>query len=92
MAFTLLYHPRVADEDLPRIGADVRRRIARSIETRLTTSPEHFGEPLRGSLGGYWKLRIGDYRVVFRIDRAEVWILAVRHRKDVYESATRRAR
>ena len=92
MAYTLLYHPRVADEDLPKISADIKRRIASSIETRLTTSPERFGEPLGGSLRGYWKLRVGDYRVVFKVSGVEVWILAVRHRKDVYERASRRSR
>ena len=61
------------------------------IEARLSTSPERFGAPLRGSLRGYWKLRVGDYRVVFKVGEGEVWILAVLHRKDVYDRASRRS-
>ncbi len=91
MAYGLRYHPKVADEDLPKLSADARGRIARQIEARLTTSPERFGAPLRGSLRGYWKLRVGDYRVVFRIHGGEVWVLAIVHRKDVYERAARRS-
>ena len=90
MAYTLRYHPRVADQDLPKIPTETRRRIARQIEARLGTSPEHFGAPLKGSLHGYWKLRVGDYRVVFKVDGNSVWILAVLHRKDVYGRAARR--
>ena len=90
MAYTLRYHPRVADQDLEKIPTATRRRIARSIETRLATTPEHYGAPLAGSLHGYWKLRVGDYRVVFRVSADEVWILAVVHRKDVYQRASRR--
>jgi len=60
------------------------------IETRLTTSPERFGVPLKSSLRGYWKLRVGDYRVVFKIGDAEVCILVVLHRRDVHERASRR--
>lgn len=90
MAHVLRYHPRVRDEDLPRISAETRLRIARSIETRLTSAPERYGTPLAGSLRGYWKLRIGDYRVVFQLRRSEVWILAVVHRRDAYERAERR--
>jgi mRNA interferase RelE/StbE len=88
--YTLRYHPRVADQDLPKISAETRKRIARLIDTRLRTSPERFGAPLRGSLRGYWKLRVGDYRVVFKIDPGKVWILAIVHRRDVYERAPRR--
>lgn len=89
MPYTLRYHPRVTD-DLPKIPVEARKRIARMIETRLTTSPERFGVPLKGSLRGYWKLRVGDYRVVFKIGDAEVWILVLLHRRDVYERASRR--
>lgn len=90
MRYTLRYHPRVADDDLPKIPANLRRRLADAIERRLTTSPERYGAPLRGSLRGYWKLRVGDYRVVFKIAGAEVQILALLHRKEVYAAASRR--
>lgn len=90
MAYELRYHPKVKDDDLPKITADARRRISRSIEARLTTAPERYGAPLLGSLQGYWKLRVGDYRVVFQRRAEVIWILAIVHRKDVYERATRR--
>ena len=90
MAYALRYHPRVADRDLHKIPAATRTRIARAIEARLTTKPEQYGLPLVGTLRGYWKLRVGDYRVVFRVTADEVWILAILHRREVYEAAPRR--
>lgn len=90
MPYTLRYHPGVARRDLPDIPTNVRERLARPIERRLTTSPERYGVPLRGSLKGYWKLRVGDYRVVFKIVGGEVWILTILHRKAVYEAAVSR--
>ena len=92
MPYTLRYHPAVAEEDLPDIPANLRRRLPRSIESRLTINPSLYGMPLRGSLKGYWKLRVGDYRVVFKIAREEVWIFTVLHRKRVYEAVTTRLR
>ena len=80
----------VADDDLADIPANVRERLARSIKARLTTSPERYGSPLKGSLKGYWKLRVGDYRVVFKIVGEEVWILGILHRKAVYEEVMTR--
>lgn len=90
MPYTLRYHPGVAEDDLPDIPANLRGRLARSIESRLTTSPEHYGTRLKGSLKGYWKLRVGDYRVVFKIVGSEVWILTILHRKAVYEAVRTR--
>ncbi len=91
MPYDLRYHPKVRDDDLPKIPAEMRRRIARAIETRLQTAPERFGAPLRGSLRDYWKLRVGDHRVVFARRGQTIWILAIVHRKDVYQRAERRA-
>lgn len=79
-------------DDLPKIPAEARRRIGKLIEARLGTEPARFGAPLGGSLRGYWKLRVGDYRVVFKIAERDVWILGVLHRRDVYERASRRSR
>jgi mRNA interferase RelE/StbE len=92
VSYTLRYHPAVRADDLPKISVEARRRIARLIEVRLGTDPARFGAPLAGSLRGYWKLRVGDYRVVFKVTDRDLWILAVVHRRDVYERASRRLR
>jgi mRNA interferase RelE/StbE len=84
MPFRLLYHPSVRSEDLPLIDQRTKDRIRKAIEERLQTAPHDYGEPLRKTLKGYWKLRVGDYRVVFKVIESEVWILGIRHRKSVY--------
>ena len=84
MAFALLYHPALK-EDLAKLDQKIKKRIKSALEGRLATAPHQYGEPLRKTLKGYWKLRVGDYRVVFKIAGSEVWILAVIHRKEVYE-------
>ncbi len=90
MAYDLGYHPKVTAEDLKSLSADVRRRIARTIDERLTTDPVRFGVRLRGHLRDCWKLRVGDYRVVYALRGRTVVILAILHRKDVYRQAERR--
>ena len=85
MPTSLLYHPLVASEDIPAIPRNLQRRLARAIEGRLGTAPDRYGEPLRGPFHGYRKLRVGDYRVVYKIVRHEVWVLAILHRKRVYD-------
>jgi len=90
--YALRYHPAVRSDDLPKISTESRRRVGKLIEARLGTDPARFGTPLGGSLRGYWKLRVGDYRVVFKVVERDVWILAVLHRRDVYERVSRRLR
>jgi mRNA interferase RelE/StbE len=72
------------------INSKLRRRIKKAIEARLATVPHQYGEPLRKTLKGYWKLRVGDYRVVFKIVESEVWVLGIIHRKDVYGKIKKR--
>jgi len=90
MLFTLRYHPAVRSDDLRLIDRKMKDRIRRAIEDRLQTLPHEYGEPLRKTLKGYWKLRVGDYRVVFKIIKSEVWILGIRHRKEIYKDIDKR--
>jgi mRNA interferase RelE/StbE len=83
--FELRYHPDVKSIDMPLLDAKLRTRIKNAIESRLMTAPHLYGEPLRKTLRGYWKLRVGDYRVVFKIVDEEVWVLGIIHRKRVYK-------
>ena len=46
-------------------------------------APEEYGAPLRKTLKGYWKLRVGDYRVVFRVEGDEITIFGIRHERDI---------
>ena len=84
MPYQVGYLPVVVEEDLPKLNADIRDRIRRAIERRLTTEPRHYGEPLRHQLKGFWRLRVGDYRVIYRIENQRIWIVAIGHRKTVY--------
>jgi mRNA interferase RelE/StbE len=84
MPYTLVYHPDVRTYDIPAINRNLRDRIARAIEDRLGTEPERYGAPLKRTLKGYWKLRVGDYRVIFKIVKREVWIYGIIHRREVY--------
>jgi len=90
LPFTLRYHPDVKKIDIPKINEKLRLRIKKAIEERLQTAPHQYGEPLKKTLKGYWKLRARDYRVVFKIVETEVWILGIIHRKDVYGKIEKR--
>lgn len=89
MNYTLVYHPQVR-EDVSGLNKNIRSRLGRAIQERLAAHPEAHGKPLRGSLAGYWSLRVGDTRVVFKIKGGEVWVFGVIDRRDVYEDVMKR--
>ena len=90
MAYKLKYHPEVKRSDLPKIDVKNRDMIKRAIEDRLATQPEAYGKPLQRTLKGYWKLRVGDYRVVFKVSENSVFIFGIIHRKEVYRFIKKR--
>jgi len=90
MIYKLKYHPNVKKSDLPKIDAKNRNRIKRATEERLTTHPEIYGKPLQRTLKGYWKLRVGDYRVVFKVSGDDILIFGIIHRKEVYKLIKKR--
>ena len=92
MGFTVRYHPDVREVDLPGINVNMRERIRRAIESRLMTAPQEYGLPLRKNLRGYWQLRVGDYRIVFKVEGEIVYVLGIRHRKKSYEEVKGRLR
>jgi mRNA interferase RelE/StbE len=92
MPFEVVYHPDVKNLDLPKLDTPSKTMIKRAIEERLSTRPEVFGRPLRGSLKGYWKLRGGGYRIVFKLLGEKILVLAIVDRKTVYQRSEGRVK
>jgi mRNA interferase RelE/StbE len=88
MLYEPRYHPEVAG-DIAGFPKNIRDRIRKAIEERLILDPVKFGEPLRRSLAGFRKLRVGDYRVIYQVHGAVVVILKIGHRKEVYKKLGR---
>ena len=85
MSYEIFYVDKVVKGDIPKISGSHRDRIKQAIETKLITEPDLYGKPLRRSLKGYLKLRVGNYRIIFRIENQKVKVFAIAHRKIVYE-------
>lgn len=73
-------------KDLKRLPRDVKVKALEIVELLLAKDPRA-GKPLKGHYKGLWKYRLGDYRIIYSIesDRVVIFVLRLRHRKDVYE-------
>lgn len=78
----------VAERQLRRLDRREQRRILDWLDDRIEgcKNPRHFGKPLKGGLVGFWRYRIGNYRVLCEIqdERAVVLALTIGHRREVY--------
>lgn len=87
-------HRLVIEEDFKKISEKQCSEILKTIFKKLGTNPEKFGTPLRHELKGFRKLRIGDYRVVYRIEKKEVRVLVlkvgIRRDSEVYKKMQQR--
>jgi len=78
-----------ADRELGKLDAQQRKRILKFLHERIAKldDPRSVGEALHGAqLGEFWKYRVGDYRLISKIedDRLVVLVLRVGHRKEIY--------
>jgi mRNA interferase RelE/StbE len=85
MPYWLLYHHEVKKNDIPQLKETMKQRIKRAIEGRLQLEPVKYSEPLRKTLKGYRKLRVGDYRIILKSENNDIFILGICHRKDIYK-------
>jgi mRNA interferase RelE/StbE len=85
MNYLIEYEPE-ALADLAKLDQFVRNRIIKKINWLAENFEQITPQPLTADLSGFFKLRVGDYRVIYEFDRAEatIFIDQVRHRREVY--------
>ncbi|MEA3057506.1 MAG: mRNA interferase RelE/StbE [Sphingomonadales bacterium] len=87
MAWKIEFVPAAAKE-LKKLGKTEAARVIATLETRIAVldDPRRLGSALTGELDGLWRWRIGDYRVIARIEdeRITILVLRVAHRRQVY--------
>lgn len=70
-----------------RLPETVAAAVIDFLTTALVDQPRRAGKPLRRGLTGLWAARRGTYRVLYRIhEPAEVVVVRIEHRRDVYRS------
>lgn len=84
MTWTLRYS-RGSGRSIRKLDPQVRRRVRKALD-ELSSNPER-GKPLQFRLKGLRSWRTGDFRIVYRVvaDRVEVIVIAVGHRRNVYD-------
>lgn len=85
--WSISFEPK-ADEDLQRLGSGDRARVLRYLHDRVAPldDPRLLGKALKADFAGAWRYRVGDLRIIVRIefDRLVVLVIAVGNRGGIY--------
>lgn len=77
-----------AFKTLEKLDRFTKKIIVEWIEKNLvgTDNPRIHGKPLSANRKGQWRYRIGDYRVIAKIedDRLIILVISIGHRKEIY--------
>lgn len=91
------YRVEFLDEALKQLRS-LPRAVQRTIAVRIDALSDNprppTARPLQGELRGRWRIRVGDYRVVYAIEDEILLVIVIEvgHRRDIYERVRRRRR
>jgi mRNA interferase RelE/StbE len=87
LAWAVKFAPAAARQ-IGTIDRPVQKRIISFLAGRVASAvdPRSLARPLKGEKLVLWRLRVGDWRIICRIDDAhrEVLVLGIGHRREVY--------
>jgi mRNA interferase RelE/StbE len=85
--YTVIFSERALG-DLGKLDKSVRTVIYKWLQKHLvgTTDPRQSGKALTGDLAGFWRYRVGKYRLIAEIRDKEIIIeiVSVGHRSNIY--------
>jgi len=86
MGNAVIYEPE-ALADLEKLSQDLRQRIVNKIDWLAENFEQIKPQPLSNNLSGFFKLRVGDYCVIYEVNPTEQTIIIDRvgHRSQIYD-------
>lgn len=70
-----------------KLDKPTQKRISHYLDTKVATNARLHGYWLTGDKKGFWRYRVGDYRIIAQLEEDQLLVLIIRvgHRKDVYD-------
>ncbi|RJQ32394.1 MAG: type II toxin-antitoxin system RelE/ParE family toxin [Actinobacteria bacterium] len=66
-----------------KLDAKVQTRVKKALN--IISNDPTAGKPLTGELKGEYSYRIGNWRIIYTIERTNIWLETVGHRREVYK-------
>lgn len=85
MSWKIIFTKR-AEKDLKSLSPEIKKIIAKAINTKLLPDPDSALVPLKGKLKGIYKFRVGTYRILCekRSKTLVIVVVKIGHRREIY--------
>jgi len=83
MKYRIIY-TRTAARDISRLEWEIRDRVRKATE-RCAEAPQNYARKMINPSIGTYRLRAGDYRIIFDLEDDEMIVLRVGHRREIYK-------
>lgn len=77
-----------AEKEFSQLDKTMQKRIRNFLRERVQPDPTHAGESLHGIFKGLIRYRVGNYRLICRVNGNIVTVLKIGHRKEIYKKAS----
>lgn len=86
MVYDAIWHEESL-KDLKKLDRKIAKKVVEKVKNCLIKDLVELGTQLKGSLKGFCRYRVGDYRIIYALDHEEkeVIILKISHRKKIYK-------
>ncbi len=80
---------KAVEKQLRKLSHQAQEQILDYLEEHVATldNPRLSGKSLKGEFSGFWRYRVGNYRIICKIEDKNLVVLVVKagHRRDVYD-------
>lgn len=86
MAWQVIFTKK-AQKQINDLDKQIQSRMKKSIQEKLMVNPSAYLDPLVGEFDGYYKFRVGDYRLICtkEDEKLIVIIVEIGHRREIYK-------
>jgi mRNA interferase RelE/StbE len=83
LRYRLIYTQR-AVKDIQKLDSSIKQRIGKTL-LRYEEDPVKYAEKLIDSEMGSYRFRVGDYRIIFDLEKDRIVVLRIGHRREIYK-------
>jgi len=83
--YKIVFSEKVTKQ-LGKLDKSIEKKILKYLNEKVSKNPLDIGKPLSANLSGFWRYRVGDYRIIAKIKNEELIVLVIEvgHRSTIY--------
>lgn len=88
MTYNVIFTKK-SQKQIKNLDKKIQSRLKKAISEKLMANPSAYLEPLVGEFGGFYKFRVGDYRLICskKDEHLIIIVIELGHRREIYKKS-----